>query len=57
MRILLTGYKGYISAMAGPILCSVTYEVTGLDTDGAAEDDFSVSTKDNKHYARHHRNH
>jgi len=57
MRILLTGYKGYISAMAGPILCSVTYEVTGLDTDGAAEDDFSVSTKDNKHYARDHRNH
>jgi len=57
MRILLTGYKGYISAMAGPILRSVGHEVTGLDTDGAAGDDFSISTKDSKYYARDHRNH
>jgi nucleoside-diphosphate-sugar epimerase len=33
MRILLTGHKGYIGAVAGPILRSAGYEVVGLDTD------------------------
>lgn len=33
MKILLTGHKGYIGAVAGPILSSVGHEVTGLDTD------------------------
>ncbi len=33
MRILLTGHKGYIGAVAGPILCSAGHEVIGLDTD------------------------
>ena len=33
MRILLTGHKGYIGAVAGPILRSVGHDVIGLDTD------------------------
>ncbi len=33
MRILLTGHKGYIGAVAGPILRSAGHEVVGLDTD------------------------
>lgn len=33
MKILLTGHKGYIGAVAGPILRSAGHEVTGLDTD------------------------
>jgi nucleoside-diphosphate-sugar epimerase len=33
MRILLTGHKGYIGAVAGPVLCSAGHEVVGLDTD------------------------
>jgi len=33
MRILLTGHKGYIGAVAGPILCSAGHEVVGLDSD------------------------
>jgi nucleoside-diphosphate-sugar epimerase len=33
MRILLTGHKGYIGAVAGPILRSAGHDVTGLDTD------------------------
>src|SRR6266852_5480183 len=33
MRILLTGYKGYIGAVAGPILHSAGHEVVGLDSD------------------------
>ncbi len=33
MKILLTGHKGYIGAVGGPILRSVGHEVTGLDTD------------------------
>ena len=32
MRILLTGHKGYIGAVAGPILMSAGHEVVGLDT-------------------------
>lgn len=33
MRILLTGHKGYIGAVAGPVLLSAGHAVTGLDTD------------------------
>ena len=33
MRILLTGHKGYIGAVAGPVLHSAGHEVVGLDTD------------------------
>jgi nucleoside-diphosphate-sugar epimerase len=33
MRILLTGHKGYIGAVAGPILLSAGHEVVGLDSD------------------------
>ncbi len=40
MRILLTGHRGYIGAVAGPILRSAGYEVIGLDTDLFAGTDF-----------------
>ncbi len=40
MRILLTGHKGYIGAVAGPLLRSAGYEVVGLDTDLFAGCDF-----------------
>ena len=33
MKILLTGHKGYIGAVAGPILRAAGHEVIGLDTD------------------------
>lgn len=33
MRVLLTGHKGYIGAVAGPILQDAGHEVIGLDTD------------------------
>jgi nucleoside-diphosphate-sugar epimerase len=33
MRILLTGHKGYIGAVAGPVLLASGHEVVGLDTD------------------------
>jgi len=33
MKILLSGHKGYIGAIAGPILQSANHEVVGLDTD------------------------
>ena len=33
MRILLTGHKGYIGAVAAPILRSAGHEVIGLDSD------------------------
>jgi nucleoside-diphosphate-sugar epimerase len=33
MRILLTGHKGYIGAVAGPFLRSAGHDVVGLDTD------------------------
>ena len=33
MKVLLTGHKGYIGAVAGPILRSAGHEVVGLDTD------------------------
>ncbi|HLH34427.1 MAG TPA: SDR family oxidoreductase [Alloacidobacterium sp.] len=33
MRILLTGHKGYIGAVAGPVLAAAGHETIGLDTD------------------------
>ena len=33
MRILLTGHKGYIGAVAGPMLRDAGHDVTGLDAD------------------------
>lgn len=33
MRVLLTGHKGYIGAVAGPIMLSAGHEVIGLDSD------------------------
>ena len=33
MKVLLTGHKGYIGAVAGPMLRSAGHDVVGLDTD------------------------
>jgi nucleoside-diphosphate-sugar epimerase len=40
MKVLLTGHKGYIGAVGGPILRSAGHEVVGLDTDLYANCDF-----------------
>lgn len=32
MRVLLTGHKGYIGAVAAPMICAAGHEVVGLDT-------------------------
>jgi len=40
MKALLTGHKGYIGAVAGPMLRSAGHEVVGLDTDLFAKCDF-----------------
>jgi len=40
MKVLLTGHKGYIGALAAPILRSAGHEVSGLDTDLFAGCDF-----------------
>jgi len=42
MRVLLTGHKGYIGAVAGPVLRSAGHEVTGLDSDLFAGCDFGI---------------
>ena len=33
MRVLLTGHKGYIGAVAGPLLRTAGHDVVGIDTD------------------------
>jgi nucleoside-diphosphate-sugar epimerase len=43
MKILLTGHKGYIGAVAAPLLCSAGHSVTGLDTDLFAGCDFGMA--------------
>lgn len=43
MKILLTGHKGYIGAVAGTILRSAGYEVVGLDADLFAGCEFGVA--------------
>ncbi len=40
MRVILTGHKGYIGAVAGPLLQAAGHEVMGLDTDLFAGCDF-----------------
>ncbi len=40
MKILLTGHKGYIGSIAGPILMAAGHEVVGLDSDMFAGCDF-----------------
>jgi len=40
MRVLLTGHKGYIGAVAAPLLQEAGHEVVGLDTDLFAGCDF-----------------
>ena len=40
MKVLLTGHKGYIGAVAVPVLLAAGHEVTGLDTDLYAGCDF-----------------
>ena len=59
MRILLTGHKGYIGAVAGPILRSAGHEIIGLDTDlfagcefGKAQDEIPEVRKDIRDLAR-----
>jgi len=42
MRVLLTGHKGYIGAVAGPMLKGAGHEVVGLDTDLFAGCDFGT---------------
>jgi nucleoside-diphosphate-sugar epimerase len=42
MRILLTGHKGYIGAVAGPMLLEAGHEVTGIDSDLFSGCDFGV---------------
>ncbi len=40
MKILLTGHKGYIGAVAGPVLRAAGHEVVGFDTDLYGDCDF-----------------
>ncbi|MBZ5572752.1 MAG: SDR family oxidoreductase [Acidobacteriia bacterium] len=48
MKVLLTGHKGYIGAVAGPILRSAGHDVVGLDTDLFAGCDFGITFPDLK---------
>jgi len=43
MKILLTGHKGYIGSVAGPLLQSARHDVVGLDSDLFAGCDFGAS--------------
>jgi nucleoside-diphosphate-sugar epimerase len=46
MRILLTGHKGYIGAVAGPLLRASGHDVIGLDTDLFAGCEFGDAASD-----------
>ncbi len=46
MKVLLTGHKGYIGAVAVPVLRSAGHDVVGLDTDLYANCDFGDATSD-----------
>lgn len=46
MRVLVTGHKGYIGAVAGPMLRSAGHEVVGLDSDLFAGCDFGSIAAD-----------
>ena len=46
MKVLLTGHKGYIGAVAVPALCLAGHEVVGLDTDLFANCSFGDDASD-----------
>ena len=46
MKILLTGHKGYIGAVAGPILQAAGHDVIGLDTDLFAGCEFGKAARE-----------
>lgn len=46
MKVLLTGHKGYIGAVAGPMLRSAGHSICGLDTDLYANSDFGGAPSD-----------
>ena len=46
MKILLTGHRGYIGSVAGPVLRALGHEVTGLDTDLFEGCDFGPMSED-----------
>jgi nucleoside-diphosphate-sugar epimerase len=46
MRVLLTGHKGYIGAVAGPLLMAAGHQVVGLDTDLFAGCDLAVPSSE-----------
>jgi nucleoside-diphosphate-sugar epimerase len=46
MRILLTGHKGYIGSVAGPVLRDAGHDPVGLDTDLFAGCDFAKPPED-----------
>jgi nucleoside-diphosphate-sugar epimerase len=46
MKILLTGHKGYIGAVAGPVLRDAGHEVVGLDTDLFAGCEFGAASQE-----------
>ena len=46
MKVLLTGHRGYIGAVAAPILLSAGHEVVGLDTNLFANCNFGNDTAD-----------
>ncbi len=46
MKVLLTGHKGYIGAVAGSLLRSAGHEVVGFDTDLFAGCDFGDAPED-----------
>ena len=52
MKVLLTGHKGYIGAVAGPMLRAAGHEVVGLDTDLFAGCDFGDGVKRFRRFAR-----
>jgi nucleoside-diphosphate-sugar epimerase len=43
MKVLLTGHRGYIGAVAGPLLAASGHDVQGVDADLYAGCDFGVS--------------
>lgn len=46
MRVLLTGHKGYIGAVAAPLLRAAGHDVVGMDTDLFAGCEFGVTPQD-----------
>jgi nucleoside-diphosphate-sugar epimerase len=46
MRVLLTGHKGYIGAVAAPLLSAAGHDVVGMDTDLFAGCEFGIPAPD-----------